>query len=91
MQDQWYSGFMMWLKCIIQIGFMMWLKCIIQINHHLFIRFSIAVHLCFQNSVLPKAPAFIFMIDVSYNSVKSGLVHLICERLKEDILVNLPK
>lgn len=44
-----------------------------------------------KNSVLPKAPAFIFMIDVSYNSVKSGLVNLICERLKEEILVNLPK
>lgn len=44
-----------------------------------------------KNSVLPKAPAFIFMIDVSYNSVKSGLVHLICERLKEEILINLPK
>jgi len=44
-----------------------------------------------KNSVLPKAPAFIFMIDVSYNSVKSGLVHLICERLKKDVLVNLPR
>ncbi|XP_053392421.1 protein transport protein Sec24C-like [Mercenaria mercenaria] len=44
-----------------------------------------------KNSVLPNAPAFIFMIDVSYNAVKSGLVHLICERLKKDILVNLPK
>ncbi|XP_055954647.1 protein transport protein Sec24C [Patella vulgata] len=44
-----------------------------------------------KNSVVPKEPAFIFMIDVSYNSVKSGLVNLICERLKNDILVNLPK
>ena len=44
-----------------------------------------------QNNVLPKQPAFIFMIDVSYNSIKSGLVNLICERLKDDILVNLPK
>uniref|UniRef100_A0A8W8MRJ5 Protein transport protein Sec24C n=1 Tax=Magallana gigas TaxID=29159 RepID=A0A8W8MRJ5_MAGGI len=44
-----------------------------------------------KNGALPNAPAFIFMIDVSYNSIKSGLVHLICERLKEDILVNLPK
>lgn len=44
-----------------------------------------------KNSVLPNAPAFIFMIDVTYNSVKSGLVHLICERLKKDILRNLPK
>lgn len=44
-----------------------------------------------KNNVLPKEPAFIFMIDVSYNSIKSGLVNLICERLKDDILVNLPK
>nr|XP_022316893.1 protein transport protein Sec24C-like isoform X2 [Crassostrea virginica] len=44
-----------------------------------------------KNGVLPNAPAFIFMIDVSYNSIKSGLVHLVCERLKEDVLVNLPK
>lgn len=44
-----------------------------------------------QNNVLPKQPAFIFMIDVSYNSIKSGLVNLICDRLKDEILVNLPK
>ncbi len=31
------------------------------------------------------------MIDVSYNSVKSGLVHLLCNRIKQDILPNLPK
>ncbi|XP_076459281.1 protein transport protein Sec24C-like [Babylonia areolata] len=44
-----------------------------------------------KNNVLPQQPAFIFMIDVSYNSIKSGLVNLICQRLKDDILVNLPK
>ncbi|XP_033744553.1 protein transport protein Sec24C-like isoform X2 [Pecten maximus] len=44
-----------------------------------------------KNGTLPNAPAFIFMIDVSYNSVKSGLVHLLCKSLKEEILVNLPK
>ncbi|XP_041364667.1 protein transport protein Sec24C-like [Gigantopelta aegis] len=44
-----------------------------------------------KNGLPPKEPAFIFMIDVSYNSVKSGLVNLICENLKSDILVNLPK
>lgn len=44
-----------------------------------------------KNSLLPKEPAFIFMIDVSYNSVKSGLVDLICDRLKSDILSYLPK
>ena len=31
------------------------------------------------------------MLDVSYNSIKSGLVHLMCDRLKNDVLVNLPK
>ena len=45
----------------------------------------------FQNGMLPKPPAFIFMIDVSYNSVKSGLVHLLCQNLKENILQYLPK
>ncbi|XP_046354960.1 protein transport protein Sec24C-like [Haliotis rufescens] len=44
-----------------------------------------------KNSVLPKEPAFIFMIDVSYNSVKSGLVQLVCDNLKDEVLVNLPK
>lgn len=47
--------------------------------------------LCSQHGQLPKPPAFIFMIDVSYNSVKSGLVHLLCNRIKQDILPNLPK
>ena len=44
-----------------------------------------------KNGQLPKPPAFIFMIDVSYNSVKSGLVHLFCDRLKSDIIPNLPR
>ncbi|KAL4239532.1 Protein transport protein Sec24C [Mactra antiquata] len=44
-----------------------------------------------KDSILPNAPAFIFMIDVSYKAVKCGLVNLICERLKKDILLNLPK
>lgn len=34
-------------------------------------------------------PAFIFIIDVSYNTIKSGLVHLLCSQIKE-ILKNLP-
>ena len=37
----------------------------------------------------PKPPAYIFLIDVSYNNVKSGLVHLICKNMKH-ILSNLP-
>ncbi|CAH1990450.1 unnamed protein product [Acanthoscelides obtectus] len=42
-----------------------------------------------RNNVLPKPPAVIFIIDVSYNSVKSGLVHLLCSQMKE-IIQNLP-
>ncbi|XP_005101853.1 protein transport protein Sec24C [Aplysia californica] len=44
-----------------------------------------------KNGTPPKEPAFIFMIDVSYNSVKSGLVQLICDKLKSEVLVNLPR
>ncbi|CAF0727210.1 unnamed protein product [Adineta ricciae] len=39
----------------------------------------------------PEPPAFIFMIDVSYNSVRSGLVDYICHILKTDLLDYLPK
>lgn len=35
-----------------------------------------------KNNKFPNPPAFIFMIDVSYNALKSGLVHLLCEELK---------
>uniref|UniRef100_H3ATB3 SEC24 homolog C, COPII coat complex component n=2 Tax=Latimeria chalumnae TaxID=7897 RepID=H3ATB3_LATCH len=31
---------------------------------------------------LSSAPAFIFMIDVSYNAVRSGLLRLLCEELR---------
>lgn len=43
-----------------------------------------------RNNVLPKPPAMIFVIDVSYNNIKSGLVALLCSRMKE-IIQNLPK
>ncbi|UJR33555.1 hypothetical protein I4U23_020996 [Adineta vaga] len=39
----------------------------------------------------PEPPAFIFMIDVSFNSVRSGLVDYICHILKTDLLDYLPK
>ncbi|CAF0738073.1 unnamed protein product [Didymodactylos carnosus] len=39
----------------------------------------------------PEAPAFIFMIDVSYSSVRSGLLHFICQILKDELLNYLPK
>lgn len=43
-----------------------------------------------RNNTLPKPPAIIFVIDVSYNNIKSGLVHLLCANMK-DIIQNLPK
>lgn len=43
---------------------------------------------CPENK-FPKPPAFIFVIDVSYNTVKSGLVNLICAEMK-NIIRNLP-
>ena len=50
-------------------------------------RFRIeASFLEFYNDTLPKPPAFIFMIDVSYASVKSGMVNVICENLRDCIL-----
>lgn len=42
-----------------------------------------------RNNTFPKPPAFIFVLDVSYNSVKSGLVHLMCAEMKQ-VLKNLP-
>ncbi|ETE66947.1 Protein transport protein Sec24C, partial [Ophiophagus hannah] len=43
-----------------------------------------------KNNKYPNTPAFIFMIDVSYNAVRSGLVRLICEELKT-LLDYLPR
>ncbi|XP_033839368.1 protein transport protein Sec24D [Periophthalmus magnuspinnatus] len=43
-----------------------------------------------KNNKPPNPPAFIFMIDVSYNNVKSGLVKMICNELKT-LLEKLPK
>ncbi|XP_044736103.1 protein transport protein Sec24C [Chrysoperla carnea] len=42
-----------------------------------------------RNNVYPKPPAVVFVIDVSYNNVKSGLVHLLCAEMK-NIIKNLP-
>ncbi|CAF0921718.1 unnamed protein product [Didymodactylos carnosus] len=44
-----------------------------------------------KNEKWPEPPAFIFMIDVSYNSVRSGLLHFICQILKDELLNYLPK
>lgn len=35
-----------------------------------------------QNNKLPQPPAYIFLIDVSYNAVKSGMVSIVCQELK---------
>ncbi|KAK1797032.1 hypothetical protein P4O66_008420 [Electrophorus voltai] len=43
-----------------------------------------------KNNKPPNPPAYIFMIDVSYNNIKSGLVKLICDELKT-LLDQLPK
>ncbi|XP_021928242.1 protein transport protein Sec24C-like isoform X2 [Zootermopsis nevadensis] len=43
-----------------------------------------------RNKTLPKPPALIFLIDVSYNNIISGLVHLLHNQIKE-ILKLLPK
>ncbi|KAI6173840.1 Sec23/Sec24 trunk domain-containing protein [Aphelenchoides besseyi] len=46
-------------------------------------------HYC-KNNIPPKEPAFVFLLDVSYNSVRSGLLDLFCNNLL-DILRDLPK
>ncbi|XP_078532069.1 protein transport protein Sec24D [Lissotriton helveticus] len=51
--------------------------------------FNATLDYCRQNKP-PNPPAFIFMIDVSYSNIKSGLVRLICEELKT-LLDRLPR
>nr|XP_005290354.1 protein transport protein Sec24D isoform X1 [Chrysemys picta bellii] len=43
-----------------------------------------------RNNKPPNSPAYIFMIDVSYSNIKSGLVKLICNELKT-VLDKLPR
>lgn len=43
-----------------------------------------------KNNKLPQPPAFIFLIDVSYNAVKSGMVDIVCQELKT-LLDHLPR
>ncbi|XP_069876681.1 protein transport protein Sec24C isoform X2 [Dipodomys merriami] len=43
-----------------------------------------------KNNKIPSPPAFIFMIDVSYNAIRTGLVKLLCEELKS-LLDYLPR
>lgn len=54
--------------------------------------FLLILHTSFlslQDNKPSKPPTFIFVIDVSYNNIKSGLVHLLCAEMKR-ILRNLP-
>ncbi|CAG5086922.1 Oidioi.mRNA.OKI2018_I69.PAR.g11404.t1.cds [Oikopleura dioica] len=42
------------------------------------------------NNKLPDPPGFIFAIDVSYNAMRTGLVHMVCETIPK-ILDSLPR
>ncbi|XP_056324942.1 protein transport protein Sec24C isoform X3 [Danio aesculapii] len=43
--------------------------------------FMATVDYC-KNNKFPQPPAFIFLIDVSYNAVKNGMVGIVCQELK---------
>uniref|UniRef100_A0AAR2KMK5 SEC24 homolog C, COPII coat complex component n=1 Tax=Pygocentrus nattereri TaxID=42514 RepID=A0AAR2KMK5_PYGNA len=43
-----------------------------------------------KNNKIPQPPAFIFLIDVSYNAVKNGMVRIVCQELKT-LLDYLPR
>ncbi|XP_059891855.1 protein transport protein Sec24D isoform X7 [Gadus macrocephalus] len=51
--------------------------------------FSATLDYC-KNNKPASAPAYIFMIDVSFTNIKSGLVRLLCDELKT-LLDNLPR
>ncbi|XP_063748485.1 protein transport protein Sec24C isoform X2 [Eleginops maclovinus] len=51
--------------------------------------FMATVDYC-KNNKIPQPPAYIFLIDVSYNAVKSGMVNIVCEELKT-LLDYLPR
>ncbi|XP_037294695.1 protein transport protein Sec24D isoform X1 [Manduca sexta] len=43
-----------------------------------------------RNNTLPNPPALVFVIDVSYNSIKNGMLSTICENIM-DVIEALPK
>ncbi|EDV22255.1 uncharacterized protein TRIADDRAFT_29202 [Trichoplax adhaerens] len=43
-----------------------------------------------RNNKFPETPAYVFVIDVSYNSIQSGMVNLLCRSLLP-LLDNLPR
>ncbi|XP_029311491.1 protein transport protein Sec24C isoform X3 [Cottoperca gobio] len=51
--------------------------------------FMATVDYC-KNNKIPQPPAYIFLIDVSYNAVKSGMVNIVCQELKT-LLDYLPR
>ncbi|XP_034069072.1 LOW QUALITY PROTEIN: protein transport protein Sec24C [Gymnodraco acuticeps] len=51
--------------------------------------FMATVDYC-KNNKIPQPPAFIFLIDVSYNAVKCGMVNIVCQELKT-LLDYLPR
>ncbi|CAB3372443.1 Hypothetical predicted protein [Cloeon dipterum] len=42
-----------------------------------------------RNNTFPNPPAIVFVIDVSYTNIKSGMVHLLCAEMR-NIIRNLP-
>ncbi|XP_077056483.1 protein transport protein Sec24C isoform X2 [Siphateles boraxobius] len=51
--------------------------------------FMATVDYC-KNNKIPQPPAYIFLIDVSYNAVKNGMVGIVCQELKT-LLDYLPR
>ncbi|XP_062859044.1 protein transport protein Sec24C isoform X2 [Trichomycterus rosablanca] len=51
--------------------------------------FAATVDYC-KNNKIPQPPAYVFLIDVSYNAVKSGMVSIVCQELKS-LLNYLPR
>lgn len=66
----------------------LWASCFIAVSEMLHLRLFFLFFL--QNNKVPNPPAYIFMIDVSYSNIKSGLVKMLCDELKT-ILQNLPR
>uniref|UniRef100_A0AAY4A1N4 SEC24 homolog C, COPII coat complex component n=1 Tax=Denticeps clupeoides TaxID=299321 RepID=A0AAY4A1N4_9TELE len=65
-------------------------SCVTEVPPHYFhYEFLATVDYC-KNNKVPQPPAFIFMIDVSYNAVKSGMVGIVCQELKT-LLDYLPR
>ncbi|XP_065218040.1 protein transport protein Sec24C [Planococcus citri] len=51
--------------------------------------FTVTKEYCKDNEI-PKVPALIFVIDVSYNNIKSGMVKILCEQMSDIVQNYLP-